>query len=101
MELLNTIFPVIIYVLGSILLIVLIVLGIKLIMTLTRIEKVVEDVDNKVKKLNNFFNLIDFTTDKLSFLSNKLVDKMANFIMNMFKKKKVKKEEKGGEDDDE
>jgi uncharacterized protein YoxC len=92
MEVLNTTLPIILYILGSILLVVLIILGIKMIRTMTKIEEVVEEVDTKVKKLNNFFNIIDFTTDKLSFLSDKLVEKTSSFIINLFKRNKKREE---------
>ena len=49
------ILPIILYILGSILLVVLIILGIKLIITMNKIEKVVDDVNIKVNKLNNLF----------------------------------------------
>ena len=40
--------PVVLYILGSILLIVLIILGIKLIITMNKIENVVDDINGKV-----------------------------------------------------
>ena len=58
------ILPIILYILGSILLVVLIILGIKLIITMNKIEKVVDDVNIKVNKLNNLFNIIVFGKGK-------------------------------------
>lgn len=48
MECLNVVFPVILYTLGAILLIVLIILCLKVIGTLKKVDKVVDDVENKV-----------------------------------------------------
>lgn len=81
------ILPIILYVLGSILLIVLIILGVKLIITMNKIENVVDDINNKVKTLDGFFSVIDFTTDKLAMLSDKVVDTITLFIKKLFRRK--------------
>ena len=81
---------VVLYVLGSILLVVLIILGIKLIITMNKIENVVDDINNKVKSLNGFFSILDYTTDKLALISDKVVDVVSSFVKKIF----VRKEEK-------
>lgn len=89
MELLEFL-QILLYMLGSILLVVLIVLGIKLIITMNKIEVVVDDISIKVGKLNGLFSVIDATTDKLSMLSDKMVDAVSVFIRKVFKRKKRK-----------
>ena len=74
------ILPIILYILGSILLIVLIILGIKLIVTMNKIENVVDDINGKMKSLNGFFSIIDFTTDKLSLITERFVDAVSSLI---------------------
>lgn len=88
--------PIVLYVLGSILLIVLIVLGVKLIITMNKIEDVVDDINKKVKTLDGFFSLVDYTTDKLATLSDKVVDTVSLFVRKIFRRKeeKNKNEEK-------
>ena len=54
--------PIVLYILGSILLVVLIILGVKLIITMNKIENVVDDINTKVKTLDGFFSVIDFTS---------------------------------------
>lgn len=81
------ILPIVLYVLGSILLIVLIILGVKLIITMNKIENVVDDINSKVKTLDGFFSVIDFTTDKLAMLSDKVVDTITLFIKKIFRRK--------------
>lgn len=81
------ILPIILYVLGSILLVVLIILGIKLIITMNKIEVVVDDINKKVKTLDGFFSMIDFTTDKLAMLSDRVVDTITLFIKKIFRRK--------------
>ena len=92
MEILDVL-QVILYILGSILLIVLIVLGIKLIITMNKIENVVDDSNVKVNKLNGVFSIIDLTADKLVLISDKLVDGISSLIRKIFAKKKREDDE--------
>ena len=89
MELLEFL-QILLYMLGSILLVVLIVLGVKLIITMNKIEVVVDDISIKVGKLNGLFSVIDATTEKLSILSDKMVDAVSVLIRKIFKRKKRK-----------
>ena len=79
--------PIVLYILGSILLVVLIILGVKLIITMNKIEDVVDDINTKVKTLDGFFSVIDFTTDKLAMLSDRVVDTISSFIRRLFVRK--------------
>jgi len=79
--------PIILYVLGSILLVVLIILGIKLIITMNKIEVVVDDITKKVKTLDGFFSLVDTTTDKLAMLSDKFVEMTSSLVKKIFRRK--------------
>ena len=81
------------YLLGSILLVVLIVLGIKLIITMNKIEKVVDDINVKVNSLNGLFSVIDFTTDKISLLSDKMIDGVTSLFRRLFRKRKDEEDE--------
>lgn len=85
---------IIIYFLLIIILIVGIILGIKSIKTISKVEKVVDDVNDKVQTLNGFFNVIDFTTDKIVLLTDRVVDLISNSLSKLFKKKKNKEKEK-------
>ena len=78
---------VVLYVLGSILLVVLIILGIKLIITMNKIEVVVDDIAKKVKTLDRFFSLVDTTTDKLAMLSDKFVEMTSSLVKKIFRRK--------------
>lgn len=81
------------YILSSVLLVVLIVLGIKTIITMNKIENIVDNINVKVNKLNNLFNIIDVTTDKLALISDKLVDSVTSIISKIFNGKKRKEDE--------
>ncbi len=87
--------PIVIYILLIIFLIIGIILGVKFIITLSKVEKVVEDVKEKVQTLNGFFHIIDYTTDKIAFATDKVVDGVSTLFNKLFfskKKKKLKKE---------
>lgn len=101
METLMSILPIILYILGGILLVILIILSIKLINTINRMNKVVDDVEVKVKSMNGFFSAVDFITDTLSGLSDRIVDAITSSISNFFVKKKEKRKKKKEEKEDE
>ena len=100
MEYLQTILPLAVYVLLIVILIVGIILGIKFIKTINKIEKVVDDVNDKVESLNGFFHVIDFTTDRIVALTDLIVDKVSMFITKIFtpNKEENKKNKKNKED---
>ena len=90
---LQTALPIIIYILLIVLLIIGIILGIRAIQTLNKVDKVVDDVNDKVQSLNGFFNLIDFTTDKIVSITDKVVDGVSGLIGSVFKRKNKDDEE--------
>lgn len=89
----NDFFTIILFTLLSILLVVLIILGIKMIKTLKKVNAVVDDIDNKQKKLNGLFNVVDGATDALSTISDKFVSAFMSAITGLFKKKKKENDE--------
>lgn len=97
---LNEVLPIILYILGSILLGILIVLGIKLITVMNKMEKVVDDINTKVSSLNGVFSIIDATTDKLALLSDRMVDGISLIIRKLFVKKNKKNKEKENDDNE-
>ena len=94
--------PIIIYILLIAILIVGIILGIKLINTINRVDKVVDDANKKLDSLDGLFSIVDFVTDKISLLSDKLVDGISDFFAKkMFKKKKKNEIEEREDEEDE
>ena len=83
-------FPIILYLLGTVLLVVLIILGVKLIYTINKTNQILDDAYNKTKSLNGFFNAIDSITDSLSNLSDSIVSNVTGIIGKLFNKKKKK-----------
>lgn len=96
-EILNY-FPIILYLLGATLLIILIILGVKLIYTVNKTNEILDDAYNKTKSLNGFFNAIDSITDILSSMSDSIVNNITGIIGKLFKKRR-KKVKKNNEDE--
>ena len=94
MEALNETLPVVIYLLLIVLLVVVIVIGIKLIFTMNKVDLLLDDVTKKVHSLDRVFNMIDYTTDKVTMIS----DTVVNFITS--KLKRIKKKKKNDEEDE-
>lgn len=90
-------FPFVLYTLGTILLIVLIILGIKLIKTVDKANVLLEDAYNKTKSLNGLFHVIDSVTDTLSSISDSIVGNLTAVIGKVFHRKKRRMEENDDE----
>ena len=86
---------IIIYILLIGLLVIGIILGVKAIITIDKVEKIVDSVKSKVNTLTGAFTLIDTITDKLAIFTDNIVDNTTSFIGRLLlKKKRKKKEEK-------
>ncbi len=79
--------PVILYILGAILLVTLIVLTIKLIITMNKIEKVVDNITEKVSALDKLFDIVGLVTGKFTAVTDKIVDVISSAIEKVFKRK--------------
>ena len=93
----NTFLMMILYILGSILLVCLIVFVIKLISTLNRVNGILDDVDNKMAKLDKAFRIVDVVTDNMAMVSDRLVDGISGFIRKIFNKKLNGKDDRNNE----
>ena len=60
---------------------------------MNKVDRIIDDVDKKVKSLDGVFSLIDFCTDKISSLTNNLVDRLTNLVIGFGKKKYNNKED--------
>lgn len=90
--LLSDVLPVLLYILGSILLVVLIILGIKLIQTVDRANALLDDLEEKAKSLNGFFNVVDSFSNTIAVVGDRIVDGVSGMISSFFHKRKKKKE---------
>ena len=86
-ESLNAILPIFIYLLLMALIVVGIILGIKLIITIDKINRVVDDLEDKVASLNGVFRVINGISDKFSLISSKVIDTVVSLISRIGNKK--------------
>lgn len=97
MSFLSEFLPIIIYILLIIVLVIGIILGIRLIIAIGKVEKFVEDVNDKVQSLNGVFHIIDGATDKIVAITDRVVEGIMGVIHKIFneskkKPKKIKEE---------
>ncbi len=83
----SEVLPVILYILGAILLVCLIVLTIKLIITMNKVEKVVDNITEKVSTLDRMFEIIGLVTGRFTAVTDKIVDIVTSAIEKIFKRK--------------
>lgn len=86
MEALSQTLPIIIYFLLIVLLIIAIVIGIKLITTMNKVDKLVEDVNEKLESLNDIFNMAEYISGKMSAISETIIGVITTAISKIFKK---------------
>lgn len=91
--------PIVIYLLLIIVLIIGIILGVKTIITLDKLERIVDDIEEKLQTLNGFFHIIDYTTDKIALATDKMVDGVVSFVSKLLFSKKKNKTEKDDENE--
>ena len=89
----NQTFETIIYLLLIVLLLSLIILVIKTISTVKKVDRLVDDAQMKVSKLDTLFAIIDKSTDALSLLSDSIVSLIVGTIHKIVKKKEDDKNE--------
>ncbi len=79
---------IIIYALLIILIVVAIVIGVRLIITLHKVDLLIDDVSAKVKTLDRVFEVIDVFNNKMSALGDSVVGFISGGIRRIFKKRK-------------
>ena len=100
-EVLSAYLPIMVNILLCVLIVFLIIICIKIIKTMNKLETIVDDVDRKVQSLNGVFRIVDGVTDKLSALTEVISDYIILFFRGLFKRKKKNKKEEEEENYDE
>ena len=83
----SEVLPVILYILGAILLVALIVLTIKLTITIHKIDKVVDNITEKVTALDGLFSVVNAVSKKFTFITDKVVNIIYSLIEKITKRK--------------
>ena len=94
MEALAQVLPILMYILGSILLVVIIILGIKLIQTVDRANSILDDLEQKSKSLNSVFNAVESLSGAITIVGDRIVDGITGMISGFFHKRQKKRERK-------
>ncbi len=94
MEILSQALPIVIYILLIVLLVILITFGIKLLMTVSKLEKTVNEFTTKLESFNSLFTVADFIADKIARLGDLALDFISDKV------RKVTKKRKGDEEDE-
>ena len=88
----NDVLPVVVYILSSILLVTLIILTIKVIITMNKIEKIVDNITVKIKTLDGVFSVIEIVTNKFTSITDKVIDVITSLIQKVFNSKGKEKD---------
>jgi len=88
MEFLLDFLPIIIYILLIVLISVCIYFILKAIKIADRVDALLEDVETKLGSLNAFFKVIDFTTEKINAIGERIVDGVMSVVHKLFHKRK-------------
>lgn len=95
LEFLQVYLPIIIYILLIVFLSVAIVLAFKMINTITKVDKIVDSVSDKVESLNGIFKIVDIISDSVTGITDKVVECIMVFVKKFFhKKEKIESEDK-------
>jgi len=84
----QNVLPIILYVLGAVLLAALIVLVIKLIYSVNKVNDILDDVQGKLKTFDRAFVTIDRVVDSFSNVSDRVVDGVTSLIDRVFTHKR-------------
>ena len=91
-EFLQVYLPICIYILLIILLIIGIIIGVRLLNVMDKIESLVDNIQGKVNSLNSLFSIIDFTTNKINVISDRIVELFTNLFNKIINRKKESNE---------
>ena len=83
----NEILPVVLYILGAILLVALIVLTVKLTITVHKIDKIVDNITDKVTALDGVFSIVSAVSNKFTFITDQVVNIIYTLIEKITKRK--------------
>ena len=95
------ILTIIIYIFLIILIIVAIAIGIKLLVTLHKVDILLDDITQKVKSLDRVFEIIDVVNDKVAMIGETTVSLLSGVVKKLFKNKKKYKYESEEDEEDE
>ena len=92
---------IIIYALLIVFLIIAIIIGVKVLITLNKVNDLIDDATEKLSALDKLFDVINFATDRMSMVTEVVIGFLTNGLGKLFipsrKSKKSKKEDEEDE----
>lgn len=89
----NAFLLIVTYILGCSLLIALTILTFRLMNTLNKVNRLLDDLTDKSSKLDGVFTLADRSADALNSIVGEVSSTISNFVMSIVRRKKERKEE--------
>lgn len=93
MGFLSQVLPIIINFLLIALLFIGIIIGIKIIITMNKVERIIDNVENKIKVLDGVFSVLEIASSKITGVYEKVIDFFGNIVDRLFLGKKSGKDE--------
>ena len=93
MEFLLDFLPIIIYILLIVLISICIYFILKAIKIADRVDALLENVEYKLSSLDAFFNVINFTTEKIGIIGERISDGILSLVRKIFHKRKGEENE--------
>ena len=93
MEFLLDFLPIIIYILLIVLISICIYFILKAVKIADRIDALLENVEYKLSSLDAFFKVINFTTEKLNIIGERITDGILSLVHKIFHKRKGEENE--------
>ena len=93
MEFLLQFLPVVIYLLLIVIIIVGIILGIKLIITIDKVDKIVDDVNNKIERITPLFDSLGMISDKVGGFFATVISTIESIVTKIFTRNKKEESE--------
>jgi len=93
MGFLDFVLPVLLYLVAIILLTVLTVLGVRLIAILNKVDKIVDNIDEKVNTFNGAFNVLGKAANGFASITDSLMFNVSTIVSKLFNNKRKNEEE--------
>ena len=93
MEFLSQVLPIFVYIFLIIFLVVGIIIGIKLIITMNKVDRIVNNIEEKINSLNGLFNIIEMTSSKITGVYASLIDFIGGIVDKLFLAKNNRKDD--------
>lgn len=100
MDILYDVFPLVLYFLAAVLLVVIIVLFTKLVSTIEKVNILLDDIEAKSQSLNGLFEAVENVGNTISTANSKITGFVAGIVQKLVRKKRKTKKQSEEEMDE-